>query len=379
MKKIKFLALVGIICILGSCAPPQGKRAQLAKLEKQRDSLTEQIEKLKQELNGSQAAANTEPKLTHVNIAPVAQGLFQHYIKVQGTIESDNNILLPPSSPGIVKKIHVSAGDRVKKGQLLAELDGAILESTIAELENSLALAKTIFQRQQRLWKKNIGSEIEFLQAKNNKESLEKKLETVREQYKLTRLISPISGTVDDVLIKEGEMALAGYGAIHIVQLSNLKIKADLSENYISRIKKNDQVLVLIPSLGKELELKIEAVSQVIDSKNRTFHLEIKIPASEQEVKPNMLTVLTINDYSNPDAITVPHKILQETGQEYFLFVAVQTNGSWVAQRRSVTIGEDYGDNVEIIEGLQAGEHVVIFGYQNLSDGQALSVNIATE
>jgi len=376
---MKFLALVSIISILVACAPPQGKRGQLAKLEKKRDALTAQIEQLKQELNGSKAAAKTEPKLMYVNIAPVAQGLFQHYIKVQGTIESDNNILLPPSSPGIVKKIHVNAGDRVRKGQLLAELDGAILESTIAELENSLALANTIFERQQRLWKKNIGSEIEFLQAKNNKESLEKKLETVQEQYKLTRLISPISGTIDEVLIKEGEMAQAGYGAIHIVQLSNLKIKADLSENYISRIKKNDQVLVLIPSLGKELELKIEAVSQVIDSKNRTFRLEIKIPASEREVKPNMLTVLTINDYSNPEAITVPQKILQETGQEYFLFVAVQTNGSWVAKRRSVTIGEDYGDYVEIMKGLQTGEHVVVFGYQNLSDGQPLAVNMESE
>lgn len=378
MKKITIITLISIIGILNACAPPN-PRGRLARLEKQRDELDEKIEQIKQELDGRAAPVKAAAKLMHVNIAPVTQGIFQHYIKVQGTIESDNNILLPPSAPGIVKRIHVNAGDRVRQGQLLAELDGAVLESTIAELENSLALANTIFERQQRLWNKNIGSEIEFLQAKNNKESLEKKLETVQEQYKLTRLISPINGTIDEVLIKEGEMAAAGYGAIRIVQLANLKIRADLSENYISRVKKHDPVSVSIPALGKELELKIDAVSQVIDSKNRTFHIEIKIPASEREAKPNMLAVLTINDYSNPAAITVPQKVLQETGQEYFLFVAARNDSDWIARRRTVSIGEDYGERVEITAGLQEGEHVVVFGYQNLADGQPLAVDQGSE
>ena len=146
-------------------------------------------------------------KLMYVAVSEVKPDVFQHFIKVQGTVESDNNILIPAQSSGVVKKIHVRDGDNVRQGQLLAELDGAILERGIAELEHGLELASTIFERQGRLWKKNIGSEIEYLTAKNNKEGLEKKLETLQEQYNLTKIHAPISGTVDDVLIKEGEMA----------------------------------------------------------------------------------------------------------------------------------------------------------------------------
>jgi RND family efflux transporter MFP subunit len=273
-----------------------------------------------------------------------------------------------------VKKIHVYAGSKVNKGQLLAELDSAILESSIAEVENGLKLAETIFERQQRLWNKNIGSEIEFLQAKNNKESLEKRLATLKEQYKLAKIFSPLSGTVDKVLIKEGEMAAAGMGAIRVVQLSNLKIKVDLSEIYISRIKKMDLVHVSIPVTGGEFDLRVDAVSQVIDPENRTFQIEMKIPKSEAGIKPNMLSVLMINDYSNPEALTVPVNSVQETGTGKFIFVAEQKNGGWIARRRSIKTGKNYNDRVEVLSGLQEGEHVVTFGYQNLADGQNIAV-----
>lgn len=373
MKKIIFSAILSSIIILGACAPPGDNQAQLTKLENKRDALNKKIETLKQEIaaEGAGSAAKTE-KIVHVNVAQVDQDVFKHYIKVQGTVESDNNILISPSSSGIVKKIHVYAGDRIKKGQLLAELDGAILESSIVELKNGLELAKTIFERQERLWNKNIGSEIEYLQAKTNKESLEKRLDTLNEQYKLTKITSPLSGTVDEVLFKEGEMAAAGFGVIRIVQLSNLKIKADISENYISRIKKNDMVQILIPSLNKEFGQSIHAVSQVIDSKNRTFRIEIKVPRTEKNVKPNMLAILTINDYTNPTAYTVPQKIVQETGDEQFLFIAAKEDNRWIARRRRVSSGEDYSGVVEILEGLQEGEYIVIFGFQNLADGQIL-------
>jgi RND family efflux transporter MFP subunit len=273
-----------------------------------------------------------------------------------------------------VKKIHVNAGNKVTKGQLLAELDGSILESSIAEVENGLKLAETIFERQQRLWAKNIGSEIEFLQARNNKVGLERRLATLKEQYKLTKIFTPLSGTVDKILIKEGEMAVAGMGAVRVVQLSNLKIKVDLSEIYISRIKINDLVHVKIPATGREFDLSVDAVSQVIDPENRTFQIEMKVPKSEVGIKPNMLSVLTINDYTNDEALIVPLNIIQETGQEQFIFVAEQINGDWIARRRSVNTGNSYIDRAEISSGLQEGEYVVTFGYQNLADGQKLAV-----
>jgi len=275
---------------------------------------------------------------------------------------------------GIVKKIHTTAGNKVTKGQLLAELDGSILESSIAEVENGLNLAETIFERQQRLWDKKIGSEIEFLQAKTNKEGLEKRLATLKEQFKLTKIFSPISGTIDEVIIKEGEMGAAGMGAFRIVELSNLKIKIDLSEIYISKINKNDKVHARIPVIGKEFELSISTISQIINPDDRTFQVEVNLPRNEQSIKPNMLAVLIINDYSNPEALTVPINIVQETGVEKFLFVASKVDGKWATQKRTVTTGKDHEGRIEILSGLQENENVVTVGYQNLSDGQKLAV-----
>jgi RND family efflux transporter MFP subunit len=373
MKYRKYLALLGTGLILAACGP-RSEEAQLVRLERQRDALTEEIEILKQEIAQKARPGVKREKLMNVKISQVEKGRFQHFIRVQGIVESDNNVLIASQSSGIVKKIHVNAGNKVTKGQLLAELDGSILESSIAEVENGLKLAETIFERQQRLWDKNIGSEIEFLQAKNNKVGLERRLATLKEQYKLTKIFTPLSGTVDEILIKEGEMAAAGMGAVRVVQLSNLKIKVDLSEVYISSIEINDLVHAKIPATGREFDLSVDAVSQVIDPENRTFQIEMKVPKSEVGIKPNMLSVLTINDYTNDEALIVPLNIVQETGQEQFIFVAEQINGEWIARRRSVKTGNSYIDRAEISSGLQEGEYVVTFGYQNLAGGQKLAV-----
>lgn len=373
MKNFKILSLIGVIVLLVSCAPPNDQ-AQLRRLEEQRDQLNQKIEALKAEIAAESGGISKPETVMTVSAAEVTQNAFHHFIQVQGAVESDNNILVAPQSSGLVRKIHVSTGDKVSRGQLLAELDSSILESSIAEVENGLTLASTVFERQKRLWDKNIGSEIEFLQAKNNKEGLEKRLATLREQVKLTKVYAPIDGIVDEILLKEGEMAMAGMGAMRVVQLSNLKIEVDLSENYISRIKRNDPVKVSIPVIGKELELNVDAVSQVIDPDNRTFQIEIKIPRTVQGIKPNMLAVLTINDYTNPEALAVPINVVQETEMERFLFVAEKLNGDWIARKRTVTTGQIQDNMVEILSGLEAGEYVVTLGFQNLADGQKLAV-----
>ncbi len=373
MKKITLLLILGVF-LLTACGP-RDKQSQLQRMERQRDALNEKIEQLEAEIaQSSGGQPQMSEKLMYVAVKQTNPLVFQHFIKVQGTVESDNNILIPSQTSGIVKKILVDEGDRVTKGQLLAELDGAIYESSIAEMENALDLANTIFERRKRLWDKNIGSEIEFLQAKNNKENLEKRLETLNEQYQLTKITSPINGTVDDIMIKEGEMAAAGRGAIRIVQLSRLKIVAALSENHISRIKKNDIVSVEIPVLGLNFENSIGSVSQVIDPDNRTFDIEIEVPREQKNIKPNMLAVVTITDYTNPQAIVVPQNIIQKTGTENFLFSATKENGRWIASRKVVQTGESYNDRIEILAGINPGDFVVISGFQNLADGQRVSV-----
>jgi membrane fusion protein (multidrug efflux system) len=373
-RRAIFLLILSMLFLV-SCGA-KDKQAQLAKLEKQRDEITIKINKLRAEISNKEGLNPNNKKIVHVTIIEVKPDVFKHFIAVQGTIESDKNILIPSQTAGIIKRIYVDKGDAVAKGQLLAELDGSVLESNIAEIKNSLELATTIFERQQRLRNKDIGTEIEYLQAKNNKENLEKKLQTLNEQYKLTKITAPIDGTVDEVIIKEGEAAAAGMGAIRIVQLSNLKIIAALSENYITQIKKGDSVDVELPVLGKQLKLKIDAVSQVINPDNRTFDIEIKIPAYEKGVKPNMLAVLTINDYINYNALTIPQKVVQKTGEKQFLFVALSENGKWFAQKRNVETGEYYGDKIEVLNGLSQGDYVVTLGFQNLADGQTIAVDM---
>jgi RND family efflux transporter MFP subunit len=374
MKKIALLIILGGL-ILTACRPGD-KQSQLQKLERQRDALNVKIEQLKAELaqsGGGQKRAREQ--LMYVAISDVKPQVFQHFIKVQGIVESDNNILIPFQASGVVEKILVDEGDRVIKGQLLAELDGAIYESNIAEVENALDLANTIYERRKRLWDKNIGSEIEYLQAKNNKENLEKRLETLQEEYQLTKITSPISGSVDNIVIKEGEMAAAGMGAIRIVQLSKLKVVASLSENYISRVQKNDMVHIEIPVLGLEFEHSIDAVAQVIDPDSRTFEIAIEVPREQKRIKPNMLAVVTINDYKNPEALVVPQNIIQKTGTDQFLFVASKNNGRWIAKKRVVQTGESYDNRIEITEGLEEGDFIITSGFQNLADGQAVTVS----
>ncbi len=373
MKKITLLIILGAF-LLTACGP-RDKQSQLQRMERQRDALNEKIEQLKAELDQNRSGEpQVREQLMYVSVSEVKPEVFQHFIKVQGTVESDNNILIPSQTSGIVKKILVDEGDRVTIGQLLAELDGAIYESNIAEVENALDLAITIFERRKRLWDKNIGSEIEYLQAKNNKENLEKRLETLQEQYQLTKVTSPINGNVDDILIKEGEMAAAGQGAIRIVQLTRLKIVAALSENYISRIKKNDIVHVEIPVLGLHFENSIGSVSQVIDPDNRTFEIEVGIPREQKNIKPNMLVVVTITDYENLKAIVVPQNIIQKTGTNQFLFVASNENGRWIARRKVVQSGESHDNRTEITLGLEEGDFIITLGFQNLADGQTVTV-----
>lgn len=374
MKKITLLIILGAF-LLTACGP-RDKQSQLQRMERQRDALNEKITQLKAELDqNTNDVPLAREQLMYVAVSEVTPEVFQHFIKVQGTVESDNNILIPAQASGIVKKILVDEGDRVTQGQLLAELDGAIYESSIAEVQNALDLAITIFERRKRLWDKNIGSEIEFLQAKNSKENLEKKLETLQEQYQLTKITSPIKGNVDDILIKEGEMATAGRGSIRIVQLSRLKIMASLSENYISRVKKNDTVRVDIPVLGLNFEHSIKTVSQVIDPDNRTFDIEIEVPREQKNIKPNMLAVVTITDYKNPQALVVPQNIVQKTGTEQFLFVASEENGQWIAKKKIVQAAESYDNRTEITYGLNNGDFIITYGFQNLADGQTVLVS----
>jgi len=304
----------------------------------------------------------------------VQPGTFKHFIEVQGTVESDKNIFIPAETPGIVRKINVDEGDKVTMGQILAVLDGTILERTIEEIELNLDLATTVYERQKRLWDQNIGSEIQYLQAKNAKENMERRLATVNEQYDMTKIKSPISGLVDEIVIKEGEMAMAGFGAIRVVQYSDLIIKANISEKYIHNISKGDSVYITIPGLGHNFANTLDNVSQVINPDTRTFSVEVDIPKDMINIRHNMLAVLNINDYTNKQALTIPANAVQDNGREEFIFIATKNSDNWIASKKVIKPGKYYNNRVEILENLLAGDRVITVGYQDLANGQIITV-----
>jgi membrane fusion protein (multidrug efflux system) len=372
----KTVTLIIITFLLSACS--DNKQQQLIELEAERDALVDRIDQLREEIAAENGTINNK-NLPHIRIHQVVPQMFRHFITVQGSVESDNNILIPAQSSGVVKKIHVVEGQKVRRNQLLAELDAAILKNTLAELEVNLDLAKTVYERQKRLWDKKIGSEVQFLQAKTNKEALEKRLAATQEQYRLTKIIAPINGSVDEILIKEGEAVAAGFGTIRVVQLSALKITAQVSEDYTGKIKVGDSVHVHFPIINEELSTTIRSVSVVIDPRNRTFPIEVSLPSQKENIKPNMLAVLTINDYSYAQALTVSVNSVQKTGSGSFLFAAQhdpqQPDSLWTVHRRNVETGKKYGNLVEILDGISPDEYVVTFGFQDLADGQEVYVS----
>lgn len=372
--KQRILIFVAVLFLI-QCG--SNKQEELNNLLTQRDALNAQIEKLEREI-AHENGTNTAGKTVNVQVEQISPGLFRHFIKIQGTAESDKNILIPAQSGGVVKKIHVHEGQWVHKDQLLAELDGAILENMISELEVNLTLARTVYERQSRLWEKNIGSEVQYLQAKTTMESLEKRMGTVKEQYQLTKIVAPIDGTVDQILLKEGEAVGAGFGTIRVVNPTDLKITANLSEEYMGKVQAGDSVQIHFPVRNVSFISTLRAVSQVVNSQNRTFPIEVTLPVGARNVSPNMLAVLTINDYENTNALKVPVNVVQKTGENYFLFVAsvndARNSESWQVTKRIIEPGLNYANQVEVLTGLKPNEYVVTQGFGDLADQQDVIV-----
>jgi RND family efflux transporter MFP subunit len=368
MKRI-VLFIISIV-IVASCA--KSKKDQVSDLMKQKSEISAKIKTLQAELKSE---SKQEAKVAYVTAQTVNPGLFNHFVEIQGDVSSDNNIYIPAESNGLVKRIFVTEGDKVVEGQILAKLDDIMIKRQINQVKTNLTLAKVVFEKQERLWNKNIGREIDYLQAKTNKESLESQLEILNEQVAKTEIHSPIDGTIDNVDLKVGEMAAAGMKAIRVVKISDLKIKAQISEQYVKDVNLGDKVEVKIPTIDEKFTTNIIAKSKIINPNNRTFSIEIDVPKHLKTVKPNMLAVLTINDYKNENAIAVPiNSVINSLGTKY-VFVAKKENGKLIAVQQDVKVGKYYNSKIEIVEGINPNDQIITFGYQNLSDKQEIAIN----
>lgn len=370
MKKIIYYSV--LTAFLVSCGAATDKKAELEKLKAQHDQIATQIAQLENEINPN--GENAENKAASVNVTDATECVFNHYIQVQGTVDGDQNIGVSPQMAGIVTAVYVKEGDRVKKGQVMVDLDDQITKQSLQEVNTQLELANSIFEKQSALWEKKIGSEVQYLQAKTSKESLEQRANTIKEQLKLAKIISPISGTVESVPLRVGQMASPGMptSTIRVINMSIAKISAEVSETYATRIHDGNPVLVSFPDLGKDIEAKLNFTSRFIDPTNRTFKVECKVSSRDVELRANMIAYIKIKDYTNEKAFCLPVNYVQSNQSGKFIYVAKQNGNNWIAEQRMVKTGMDYDGVIEILEGLSVGEKIVTAGFQNLNSGEKI-------
>jgi membrane fusion protein, multidrug efflux system len=368
------LSVIAIAGVLAACsaATPDDKKAQLEKLKKQEQEITKQIQQLETEIAQTNPDSTATVKSKEVSVTELAPRKFDHYVQTQGSVDAEDNILVSAKSPGVVTSVYVKEGQQVSKGQVLAQIDNSVIIRSIEAQKSQLELAKTVFERQKNLWDQKIGTEVQYLQAKTNKESLEKQLESLNEQNDMMRIKAPISGTVDEVAIKIGENIAPGMPAVRVVNTSDLKLIANVSEAYVTNIRKGNAAVINIPELKKEISAKVTFVGKTIDPLSRTFPVEIKLP-SDGDLRPNMTGVLKVIFHSEPSTIVVPVNVVQEVNKEKIVFVA-ETNGKQTVARKKVVTVEGVYDNLAQVKGLKAGDKVITFGYQGLNDGQVIKI-----
>ena len=366
----KFFYYSAVIAFLFSCGTATDKKADLEKLKAQRDQLNLQISQLENKVQPSDKKSMS--KVATVNVEDVKQTVFNHYIKVQGTVDGDQNIAVSPQISGIVTEVNVKEGSHVRKGEVLAELDARVLKQSIEELKTQLDLAKSIYAKQNALWEKKIGSEVQFLQAKAGKESLEARLGTLKEQLKQARIISPIAGTVESVPLRIGQNVSPGSptSTIRVINMSTAKISADVSEAYATRIHDGNSALVSFPDLGKDFETKLNFTGRFIDPTNRTFKIECKVKANNVVLRANMIAYIKIKDYTNNKAFCLPVNYVQNDQKGKFIYIAKQDGQKWIVDKRIITTGKDYDGVIEVLDGLKTGEKIITEGYQNLNSGE---------
>lgn len=376
---MKYFAIILASFIL-ACSPAkdektpgdlEGKKALLAEKIAEREALDKSIQDLKKEIQTQSPV--TEKEKVVVAIDTIVKEKFTRYIDLQGVVASEDLVNAASEIGGRILQLNVKEGQRVSKGQLIAKTDAEAMRTQREELVKGLDLAKDVYDRQKRLWDQNIGSEIQYLQAKNNMERLEKSLGTLDAQLKKSNVFAPIYGVVDMVFLKQGEVAGPGVPIVQILNTSRVKIVSDVPETYLGKIKVGNKVEVHFPTLSKTMTKPVTMLGRTIDPSNRTFKLEIMTDNPNNELKPNLLSVIKISDYVLNDAIVVPLELVQQevSGQKY-LFVAEKSDKQWVAKKVNITTGESTEGTIIISSGLTAGDLIITKGARSMTAGQPI-------
>jgi membrane fusion protein, multidrug efflux system len=379
-KTLSLALLLSLAACGGNSAPdaiPQnleGKKALLKTKQQELKNITAMIAQLEQEIAELDPNGNTQFRRV-VTTIPVQRINFERFVDIQGAVQADNVVGVASESSGRILRLTVKEGDPVRSGQLIAELDLEQLQKQIAEVEKSLELAQTVYERQKRLWEQNIGSEIQFLEAQNGKERLEKSLETLRFQLSKSKVYSPVSGVVERLALQAGEMASPGMPIIQVLNPNKLKVVANVPENYLRAVRLGEKVRVSFPALGQEQEARVSLIGRTIDPSNRTFEVEAAIDNTGGLLKPNLLAVMAIKDFEQPDAVAIPLETVQKevSGQDYVYVKGEGEKGAY-AKKVPVVTGQSYQGQIIIEAGLKGGEMLILEGARGLAENELIQI-----
>lgn len=376
MKKIIGIIIIGLAF---SCGSNSDQSTDLKALKAEKDSLKavyknigERISKIDQLIQLS----DTNKKLTQVSTIKLESGDFNHYVEVYGNVEASKSITMYPEINGLIKSIPVTEGIEVSTGQLLVALDSDVLKSSLEEVSTNLELAKKLFAKQEALWKKDIGSEVQYLEAKARMESLESSKDRLQSQLEMTEIRAPFNGYVDEIFPKLGEMASPQMPVVRLVNLDDVYIKADVSEAYLTSIQEGSFVKVEFPAIKEAIDSKVSQVGKFINPNNRSFKVKIGIPATSFEINPNLLAKVKIKDFEQKDsALSIQNRMIQQTPQgDDFVMLVRNDAGRYFAEKRLIQTGISYEGATLVKSGLKSGEILIDRGARSVKDGQEVEL-----
>ncbi|MDZ7604899.1 MAG: efflux RND transporter periplasmic adaptor subunit [Cyclobacteriaceae bacterium] len=378
MKTFNYIILTLFIAGLAACQQDESietKKEALKSKRQELQTIKEEITKLETEISSLDPEFGKQNrKATLITTLPVGQSKFEHFVEISGSVKSRRNVLISAENMGNIQTIAVKEGSEVARGQLLLSMDTELYQRGMEQLETEYALAKTMFEKQENLWKQNIGTEVQYLQAKNRKEGLERQIANIKTQIAKSQVRAPFDGTIEEVIVKVGEMATTGTPLIRIVNHREMYVKADLSEAYIGKFKKGDKLIISFPSAGQDIQSVISSVGQVIDENNRTFTIEANLPETAFKIKPNLIAVLKIKDFEVADAKVVPSKLIQKDNTGEFVFITTGDSTASVAKKVQISRGVTYKNQTLITEGLVGNELLVNEGFKDVTDGAKVKV-----
>jgi len=373
MKKV---LLIAPLAFLAACSQP-AVEGDLQTLTWKRDSTKNVVDALNEQIalyDAAIAAMDTTVSYDAVTAYEVQPDQFVHFFDVFGTVEADKSINLFPLNSGKVERIHVKPGQRVSKGQLLVSLDTDMMQSSLKELETAISLAETVFKKQQKLWiDEQIGSEIQYLQAKNNYDGLVQKLETVKEQMAMSEVRAPFAGTIDEIFVKVGELTAPQLPSVRLVNTAGVYVKADVPESYSNRVRVGTPANVEFTSMDYEVAAEVLQVGQFIQEGNRTFSINVSLPADPGTVKPNQMVHVSLQDYRNDNALAVPASLVQQdvAGNDFiYTLKNIPNTNRYEVVKTWVSTGLTFDNKTEIKTGLEAGLMIVDKGSRSVRSGQ---------